>query len=124
MIFAPDDVGNAHINVINDYGEVVERLANVSGGGSPGNYHIPAEVATFPANSIAYCVVPRDCAIVINDEANHSLSPFGFKGLSLFGSQIPVAVIIAGSLFIGFLCFPHLVKFCRRGVAAVGESFV
>ncbi len=124
MIFTPDDVSDAHINVIDNYGEVVEGLADVSGGRSPSNYHIAAEVATFPTNSIAYCVVPRDCAIVINHETNHSLSPFGFKSFALFRSQIAMAVIIARSLLVGFLCFSHLVEFRRSGVAAVGESFV
>ena len=66
--------------------------------------------------------MPADRGVVVDLEAHHRLATFGDEGLLLLGTQVAVAVVVAGGLLGGRLGFAHGRELGFAGITAVGVA--
>ena len=124
VVFAADHVGDRHGGVVHHHHQVVEGITDLVGGCPAGDHHVATEIGATPAHLAPHQISPGDHGVVVDAEADRGFAPFGDEGLLLLGTEIAVAVVVAGSAVLGGLPLTHLGEFGFAGVAAVSAAAV
>ncbi len=107
VVFASNHMGNGHIHIVYNDGQVIEGLPDAIDRRCSSNDHITAQIATLPSHGAADQIMPLNGTSVLNFEANDRLPTFGLKGTLLLVGQGAVTVVVAGCLVFSFLRGPH-----------------
>ena len=122
VVFAADHMADGHGGIVHHHHQVVEGIADLIGRSPAGDHHVAAQVGAGPTHLTAHQVAPGDHGVVVDAEADRGLAAFGDVGLLLLGSEVAVAVVVAGGAVLGGLPLAHLGELGFAGVAAVGPT--
>ena len=112
MVVAADDVGDAHVVVVDDDGEHVGRVAVRA------QQHEIVEVLVGEHDLALHLVLDDRLAVLAALRRIAGATPGGRLG----GIAVAPAAVVAHRLALGALLLAHLVELLGRGVAAIGAA--
>ena len=112
MVVAADDIGDAHVVVVDDDGEHVSRTAVGA------QQHEVVEVLVGEGDAALHLVVDHRLALLRRAQADHRLHAGGRLG----GIAVAPAAVVARRAVLGARLLAHLRELLGRGVTLVGVA--